>query len=118
MTGFADAMQTSAATIPVVDISGAISGGDIQGVADAIHTAAIEHGFFYISNHGIDPVVDAAYAIPLARGQLVFYPASTKEDEAGGRSGVAPQTDFGVLTVLLQDNSGGLQMRSEPGSWV
>ena len=61
---------------------------------------------------------DAAYTKPLARGQLVYYPVSTEADEAEERFGVAPHTDFGVLTVLLQDNSGGLQVRSKSGGWI
>jgi isopenicillin N synthase-like dioxygenase len=61
---------------------------------------------------------DAAYARPLARGQMVYYPASTTADEAEERFGVAPHTDFGVLTVLLQDNSGGLQVRAKSGEWI
>lgn len=231
---FADASQTAKQSIPVIDVSGAISGDDIQSVADAIHAAATDHGFFYISGHGIDPALmdqafavsrsffdlpeaaktkvavdthqsgwmaqgmsrlqgskthdlkevffwgtetaaddpdvlagkplcavnqwpsdvpllhtgltpyydavchaarrvmaavavsldqpanffDAAYAKPLARGQLVYYPASTQADEAEERFGVAPHTDFGVLTVLLQDNSGGLQVRAKSGDWI
>lgn len=231
---FANATKTNAQTIPVIDVSGAISGRDIQTVADAIHAAAIDHGFFYISNHGIAPALmqqafdvskaffdlpegekaavavntqqrgwmaqgmsrlqgakthdlkevffwgtelaaddpdvlagkplcavnqwpaqfprlhadltpyydavrraaqrvmaavavslgqpaeffEAAYAKPLARGQLVYYPASTEKDEAEQRFGVAPHTDFGVLTVLLQDNSGGLQVRAKSGDWI
>jgi isopenicillin N synthase-like dioxygenase len=234
MTDFADAKQTNAQSIPVIDVSGAISGDNIHETATAIHAAATDHGFFYISNHGIDPSLmqqafdvskaffdlpenekakvavnthqrgwmaqgmsrlqgskthdlkevffwgtelaaddpdvvagkplcavnqwpadfprlqaelrpyydavcraarlvmsavavsldqpadffDAAYAKPLARGQLVYYPASTAEDEAMERFGVAPHTDFGVLTVLLQDNSGGLQVRSKSGDWI
>ena len=43
----------------MIDVSGAISGSGIKGVADAIYNAAINHGFFYISNHGIDPVKQA-----------------------------------------------------------
>ena len=31
-----------------------------------------------------------AYAKPLARGQMVYYPASTAQDEAEARFGVAP----------------------------
>ena len=54
---FANTQSTDAETIPVIDISGAISGDSIKGVADAIYNAAINHGFFYISNHGIDPVL-------------------------------------------------------------
>ncbi len=59
-----------------------------------------------------------AYRKPLARGQLVYYPPSTQADEAEERFGVAPHTDFGVLTFLLQDNSGGLQVRLRSGEWV
>ena len=233
-TDFASATPANHQTIPMIDVSGAISGDDIQGVATAIHAAATDHGFFYISGHGIDPALmdqafdvskaffnlsdadkrtvavntdqrgwlaqgmsrlqgskthdlkevffwgretlpddpdviagkplcavnqwpkhfprlhaelipyyDAvcaaahrimaalavsldrpadffapAYKKPLARGQLVYYPASTAEDEAQERFGVAPHTDFGVLTILLQDNSGGLQVRAKSGAWI
>lgn len=60
----------------------------------------------------------ACYQAPLARGQLVYYPPSTAEDDAQERFGVAPHTDFGVLTLLLQDNSGGLQVKSKSGGWI
>ncbi|MFK7967091.1 MAG: isopenicillin N synthase family dioxygenase [Burkholderiaceae bacterium] len=58
------------------------------------------------------------YEFPLARGQLVYYPPSTVGDEAEKRFGVAPHTDFGVLTLLLQDTSGGLQVRTRDGQWI
>jgi hypothetical protein len=61
---------------------------------------------------------DEVYAKPLARGQMVYYPASTARDEAEARFGVAPHTDFGVLTVLMQDSSGGLQVRAKSGDWI
>lgn len=230
---FAAARPTDTTAIPVIDVSGAVDGSDIQGVARAIHAAATDHGFFYISGHGIDPALmaqafdvsrdffalpvadkqtvavdghqrgwmaqgmshlqgakthdlkevffwgaqtaaddpdlgkplvavnqwpdaafprlhadlrsyydavcsvaqrimgalavslgqaeeffDAAYAKPLARGQLVYYPPSTEADEAQERFGVAPHTDFGVLTLLLQDMSGGLQVRAASGDWI
>lgn len=221
--------------IPVIDVSGAISGEDIEGVAAAIYRAATDHGFFYISGHGIAPELlsqafavskaffelpasdkatiavntqqrgwmaqgmshlsgakthdlkevffwgtetadddpdvragkplvavnqwpseafprleadlrpyydalcavarhvmaaiavsldqapgffDRCYEKPLARGQLVYYPPSTAADEAEERFGVAPHTDFGVLTLLLQDNSGGLQVQGKSGDWI
>ena len=59
-----------------------------------------------------------SYEKPLARGQLVYYPPSTAKDELEERFGVAPHTDFGVLTFLLQDNSGGLQVQLRSGEWV
>jgi isopenicillin N synthase-like dioxygenase len=232
---FASATRSSLSEIPVIDVSGAISGKDIDTVARAIHGAATDHGFFYIANHGIDPTLmdtafnvardffgapeatkssvavntqqrgwmatgmsrlpgskthdlkevffwgtevtpddpdvlagkplvavnqwpthtfprlqaeltpyyaalcdvarhvmsaiavsldqpadffDAAYKKPLARGQLVYYPPSSPQDEAEERFGVAPHTDFGVLTLLLQDDSGGLQVRSKSHGWI
>lgn len=235
LSDFAAAKPTDAAMIPVIDVSGAIDGSDINGVAAEIHKAATDHGFFYICGHGIEqslldqafavsrdffalpedakssvavstdqrgwmaqgmshlqgakthdlkevffwgretaaddpdvlankplvavnqwpsqafprleidlrPYYDAvctmarrlmaavavsldqpedffeeAYEKPLARGQLVFYPPSTAADEAEERFGVAPHTDFGVLTLLLQDNSGGLQVQSKSGDWI
>jgi isopenicillin N synthase-like dioxygenase len=54
----------------------------------------------------------------LARGQLGFYPPSTQIDKCEERFGLAPHTDFGVLTLLLQDNSGGLQVQNKSGNWI
>lgn len=59
-----------------------------------------------------------AYKKPLARGQMVYYPPSTPSDEAEERFGVAAHTDFGVLTFLLQDMNGGLQVKMTSGEWV
>ena len=68
---FANAKSTNAKMIPVIDISGAISGDGLDGVADAIYNAAINHGFFYISNHGIDPVLmEQAFAVSKAFFEL------------------------------------------------
>lgn len=63
-------------------------------------------------------VFERPYRKPLARGQLVYYPPSTPEDESARRFGVAPHTDFGVLTLLMQDEQGGLQVRTPAGDWV
>lgn len=234
MADFAQAAQIDTGAIPVIDIAGALDGSDVIGVAKAIHAAATEVGFFYISGHGISPALmeqafgvardffalpnevkravavgtdqrgwmatgmsklqgakthdlkevffwgreldeddpdlmtgkamvaankwpgafprlrrellpyydalcvvagevlaavavsldqdpsffRARYTRPLARGQMVYYPPSTAGDEAEERFGVAPHTDFGVLTFLMQDNSGGLQVRLRSGEWV
>jgi isopenicillin N synthase-like dioxygenase len=58
------------------------------------------------------------YTRPLARGQIVHYPPAQDEDADTERYGVAPHTDFGVLTLLLQDESGGLQVRRRDGEWI
>jgi isopenicillin N synthase-like dioxygenase len=61
---------------------------------------------------------EQAYAKPLARGQLVYYPPFTEQDDKSERFSAAPHTDFGVLTLLLQDNNGGLQVRDTEGKWI
>ncbi|MEM7745409.1 MAG: 2OG-Fe(II) oxygenase family protein [Pseudomonadota bacterium] len=54
---------------------------------------------------------------PLSRASYVYYPAQPAE-LGTDQFGVGPHTDFGVLTVLCQDNVGGLQVQGLDGSWV
>ncbi|PPA02529.1 oxidoreductase [Pseudomonas sp. MWU12-2312b] len=67
----------------------------------------IEEGFF-----------TDKYTKPLQRTQMVYYPPQPPKAEAD-QFGVAPHTDYGCITLLYQDNSGGLQVR-ELGSnrWI
>ena len=54
---------------------------------------------------------------PVSRGSLQYYPP--QPDGAGeDQFGVAPHTDFGVLTVLCQDEIGGLQIQRRDGEWA
>ena len=54
---------------------------------------------------------------PVSRGSLQYYPP--QPDGAGkDQFGVAPHTDFGVLTVLCQDAVGGLEIRQRNGEWA
>ena len=54
---------------------------------------------------------------PLSRASYVYYPA--QPPEAGeDQFGVGPHTDFGVLTVLCQDDVGGLQVQDVNGDWI
>ncbi len=54
---------------------------------------------------------------PLSRASFVYYPA--QPPELGEQQfGVAPHTDFGVLTVLCQDDTGGLQVEDINGEWI
>lgn len=84
----------------------------VCGIGDAV-LRAVAHGF-KVSEDSFA----SAYRKPMARGQLVYYPPSTPGDEAEQRFGVAPHTDFGVLTFLLQDDNGGLQVRRRDGTWI
>ena len=61
---------------------------------------------------------DQRYTSPLGRSQLVYYPRSSQQDEAEERFGAAPHTDFGVITLLYQDDQGGLQVLNKQQEWV
>jgi len=54
---------------------------------------------------------------PMSRGSFVYYPPQPAEMGAD-QFGVGPHTDFGVLTVLAQDDVGGLQVKTVQGEWI
>ena len=54
---------------------------------------------------------------PISRGSLVFYPPQDPDAEAD-QFGVAPHTDYGVITLLHQDPVGGLEVATRKGEWV
>lgn len=54
---------------------------------------------------------------PLSRASFVYYPAQSA-DLGADQFGVGPHTDFGVLTVLCQDDVGGLQVQDVNGEWL
>ncbi|WP_439595322.1 isopenicillin N synthase family dioxygenase [Falsiroseomonas sp.] len=57
------------------------------------------------------------YRLPLQRTQAIFYPPQPPDDTEG--FGVAPHTDFGCITLLWQDDSGGLEVRErQSGAWI
>ncbi|MFK3974274.1 isopenicillin N synthase family dioxygenase [Pseudomonas sp. NPDC087358] len=68
---------------------------------------------------GIEPAFFAPkYAKPLQRTQMVYYPPHPPLAETD-QFGVAPHTDYGCITLLYQDNSGGLQVRElGSNSWI
>jgi len=57
------------------------------------------------------------YRHPLVRARLVHYPPQA-EGQADGQFGAAPHTDWGCITVLWQDDVGGLQVRNRSGQWI
>ena len=59
----------------------------------------------------------AASDKPLSRASFVYYPAQP-EESGENQFGVAPHTDFGMLTVLCQDEVGGLQVEDINGDWI
>jgi isopenicillin N synthase-like dioxygenase len=54
-------------------------------------------------------------AAPMSRASFVYYPPQPADL---GDAQFGPHTDFGVLTVLCQDDVGGLQVQDKAGDWV
>ena len=46
---------------------------------------------------------------------IMRYPSTP---ELSGQFGTAPHTDFGTLTLLAQDDKGGLEVRLRSGEWI
>ena len=54
---------------------------------------------------------------PISRGTLVYYPPQ-EPSSADDQFGVSPHTDFGALTLLVQDQTGGLRVKDGNGEWL
>lgn len=54
---------------------------------------------------------------PVSRGSLIYYPPQPA-DSGQEQFGVAPHTDYGCLTLLYQDEVGGLQVFGKARQWL
>jgi isopenicillin N synthase-like dioxygenase len=54
---------------------------------------------------------------PLAQFRLLRYPPQPRQAE-GHAIGAGTHTDYGIVTVLWQDEVGGLQIQTRDGAWV
>ena len=54
---------------------------------------------------------------PLTRASIIYYPPQSihMDDQ---QFGVSPHTDYGCITLLYQDEVGGLQVRDKNGEWL
>ena len=57
------------------------------------------------------------YKRPLVRTRLLHYPPQP-EGSGEDQFGAAPHTDWGCMTLLWQDQVGGLQVRNRAGQWI
>lgn len=54
---------------------------------------------------------------PISRGSVIYYPPQPP-DMGEQQFGVSPHTDYGCLTLLHQDSTGGLQVQGRDGTWL
>lgn len=59
---------------------------------------------------------DTRFATPMAQMRLLRYPPH--HGLAGRQIGAGEHTDFGYLTMILQDDAGGLEIKDARGAWV
>lgn len=57
------------------------------------------------------------YQRPLVRARLLHYPSQTPT-HADEQFGAAEHTDYGAITILWQDEVGGLQVKNRSGQWI
>ena len=60
--------------------------------------------------------LDHYFAHPTTFLRMLHYPPQPPLEN--DQMGSAPHTDYGVITLLAQDNSGGLQVRPRGGDWI
>ncbi len=83
----------------------------LQRVAEKLHRAfAIDLG---LAPHYFDQFIDR----PMATLRLLHYPPHPGVFD-GNLFGAGPHTDYGNVTILAQDDAGGLEVRMRDGSWV
>jgi isopenicillin N synthase-like dioxygenase len=54
---------------------------------------------------------------PISRGSILYYPPQPP-DMGADQFGVSSHTDYGCLTLLYQDSTGGLQVQGTEGAWL
>jgi len=57
------------------------------------------------------------YKSPLVRARLLHYPPQEPTHSAE-QFGAAEHTDYGAITILWQDDVGGLQVKNRSGQWI
>ena len=67
---------------------------------------------------GLPRISFSAQPRGLSVGRRSFYYPAQPDDAGSDQFGVGPHTDFGVLTVLAQDDVGGLEVQDASDTWI
>ena len=94
----------------------------LQRIAEDYYAGVFELGQKLLEGFALALGIDRGffrelYRHPLVRARLVHYPPQQAGDNEG-QFGAAPHTDWGCITVLWQDDVGGLQVRNRSGQWI
>jgi len=71
--------------------------------------------------HDVDYFREKYTTSPFTPFRLFYYPVDESglhESDGTERWGVGRHTDYGVLTILAQDDTGGLQVETRDGKWI
>jgi len=85
---------------------------------DAMSSVAVDLMRAFAVSMNLPEQTFIAYADrPISRGSSVYYPPQS-QDMGNEQFGVAPHTDYGCLTLVWQDDTGGLEVRGANSDWV
>lgn len=85
----------------------------------AVHAVGWRLMRAFAAGLGIDPATFVqSIDHPTSRGSLVWYPPPADQTPDTEQYGVSPHTDWGCLTLLCQDATGGLEVQGRDGEWV
>ncbi|MCP9481613.1 isopenicillin N synthase family oxygenase [Shimia sp. CNT1-13L.2] len=118
-------MREDSAADPDLYLSGPNQWPDLDGFRDTLTAYAeqlshLGHALMQVALKAAgvsDTAIMSAFDTPTIWLRLLHYPpspAAAPDDLYGS----APHTDFGCLTILAQDDVGGLQVRTPGGDWV
>ncbi len=89
---------------------------------EAYHRALLDLGFVILRIFGTaldlgEDFFAGHYTKPMPFVRLLHYPPQPPT-RADNEFGIAPHTDYGFLTILAQDDIGGLQVKRRDGGWI
>ena len=118
-------MREDATELPGIYLSGPNQWPDLPGFREALESYAgalsqLGRSLMQVALNAAgasDLSIMQAFDTPTTWLRLLHYPPSPPQ-APGDLYGSAPHTDFGCLTILAQDDVGGLQVRTPSGQWV